>query len=332
MCAPSPPPAPDYAAAANATAQGNKEAVLTQTAANRVNQITPQGNLTYNITGQDPYGNPTWTATQTYSPEQQSLYDKNNQLSQGLLDSAQTGLGYANDVISHPGVDQSQLPQMPINPGQSYIDAYNQYMQPNWDRQQASTNNNLANQGITQGSEAWQNAQRDLHDQQARDQLAAVTTGMNTGLSANQQGFQQAAYNQMQPINVINALRTGSQVQAPSYAQTPGQTYAPGPDLLGAATNQYNAALGSYNAQAAGNANLLNGAMNLGSAILMSDRRLKRNIKRIGTHDCGIGIYSYVYVWGEPGVGVMADELEKVNPEAVATHPSGYKMVDYSKV
>ena len=119
MCAPSPPPPPDYAAAANATAQGNKEAVLTQTAANRVNQITPQGNLTYNITGQDPYGNPTWTATQTYSPEQQSLYDKNNQLSQGLLDSAQTGLGYANDVISHPGVDQSQLPQMPINPGLS---------------------------------------------------------------------------------------------------------------------------------------------------------------------------------------------------------------------
>lgn len=332
MCAPSPPPAPDYAAAAQATAQGNKDAVLTQTAANRVNQVTPQGNLTYDITGQDPYGNPTWTATQTYSPEQQALYNKNNQLSQGLLDSAQTGLGYANDVISHPGVDTSQLPQNPINPTETYTDAYNRYMQPNWDRQQASTNNNLSNQGITMGSEAWKNAQQDLRDQQARDQLGAITTGMNTGLNANQQGFQQAAYNQMQPINVINALRTGSQVQAPSYTQTPNQSFAAGPDLLGAATNQYNAALGNYNAQAAGNANMLNGAVGLGSAFLMSDRRLKRNIKRIGTHDSGIGIYSYVYIWGEPGIGVMADELEKVNPDAVAVHSSGYKMVDYAKV
>ena len=270
MCTPSPPPAPDYTAAAKETAQGNKEAVQAQTAANRVNQITPQGNLNYAVTGQDPYGNPTWTATQTYSPEQQALYDKNNQLSQGLLDSAQTGLGYANDVISHPGVDTSKLPQMPINPGQSYIDAYNGYMQPNWDRQQASTNNNLANQGITQGSEAWNNAQRDVHDQQARDQLAAVTTGMNTGLSANQQGFQQQAYNQMQPINVINALRTGSQVQNPSYSATPQQTYSPGPDLLGASSQQYNAALGNTNAQNANNANVASGLGTAAGLALMA--------------------------------------------------------------
>jgi len=75
------------------------------------------------------------------------------------------------------------------------------------------------------------------------------------------------------------------------------------------------------------------GGAALGSPWLMSsDRRLKRNIKRIGTHDTGIGIYSYEYVWGEPGVGVMADEVERVIPDAVVTHPSGFKMVDYSKV
>jgi len=31
-------------------------------------------------------------------------------------------------------------------------------------------------------------------------------------------------------------------------------------------------------------------------------------------------------------MGVMAQEVEKKNPDAVAMHPSGYRMVDYSKV
>jgi hypothetical protein len=69
--APSAPAAPDYRAAAQETAAGNIDAARLATAANRVNQVTPYGNLTYAITGADPYGNPTWTATQTLSPAQQ---------------------------------------------------------------------------------------------------------------------------------------------------------------------------------------------------------------------------------------------------------------------
>jgi hypothetical protein len=59
-----------------------------------------------------------------------------------------------------------------------------------------------------------------------------------------------------------------------------------------------------------------------------SDRRLKSNIERVGTHPLGIGIYEYD-IFGERQRGVMADELEIVLPEAVAVHPSGYKMVNY---
>jgi hypothetical protein len=65
--APSAPAAPDYSGAAQATAAGNIEAARVATAANRVNQVTPYGNLNYAVTGSDPYGNPTWTATQTLS-------------------------------------------------------------------------------------------------------------------------------------------------------------------------------------------------------------------------------------------------------------------------
>ena len=65
-----------------------------------------------------------------------------------------------------------------------------------------------------------------------------------------------------------------------------------------------------------------------GSAALLSDRRLKSNIERIGTHPLGIGIYEYD-IFGSRQRGVMADEVEAVRPEAVITRDDGYKMVNY---
>lgn len=66
--------------------------------------------------------------------------------------------------------------------------------------------------------------------------------------------------------------------------------------------------------------------------VAASDRRLKRNIHRIGTHRLGIGIYEFDYVWGEHAIGVMADEVRKVMPEAVIRGEDGYDRVDYSKL
>lgn len=59
----------------------------------------------------------------------------------------------------------------------------------------------------------------------------------------------------------------------------------------------------------------------------MSDRRLKRNIQKLGTVR-GINVYEWDYVWGEHSAGVMADEV----PWASVMTPSGYYAVDYSKV
>jgi hypothetical protein len=56
------------------------------------------------------------------------------------------------------------------------------------------------------------------------------------------------------------------------------------------------------------------------------------NIKRIGTHRLGIGIYEFDYVWGEHSIGVMADEVRTVMPEAVIRGEDGYDRVDYSKL
>ena len=335
------PPAPDYTAAANATAAGNLEAARATAAANRTNQVTPYGNLTYTANpGTDPYGNTLYTATQTLSPEQQATLNQQNQLNTGLMTTANKGLNYANDVLSQPGVDTSKLPSTGINPGQSYQDAIMSRLSPQMARENEMSDAQLANQGIASGTEAYNNA-KNLLKQGQNDRLTSATVqGMNTGLSANQQAFNQQAYNQMQPINVINALRTGSQVTNPSYAATPNQPYTAGPDILGATNAQYTNQLNATNAANAQSGNFLGGLMNLGGTlgsayIKSSDRRLKTDIKRIGTHDLGMGIYTYHYKDGYNlptglQVGVMAQEVEKVIPEAVIVTDSGFKAVNYA--
>jgi hypothetical protein len=80
--------------------------------------------------------------------------------------------------------------------------------------------------------------------------------------------------------------------------------------------------------QGAANANMQAMASLAGSAMKMSDVRLKSNIERIGTHERGFGIYEYD-IFDRHEIGVLAQEVEQIMPEAVLEHPSGFKMVNY---
>lgn len=63
-----------------------------------------------------------------------------------------------------------------------------------------------------------------------------------------------------------------------------------------------------------------------------SDARLKDVEGRVGYTDEGLPLYLYKYKGDDqPRIGPMAQEVERVRPDAVATHPSGFKMVDYRK-
>jgi len=62
-----------------------------------------------------------------------------------------------------------------------------------------------------------------------------------------------------------------------------------------------------------------------------SDSRLKEDVVRVGTGPLGIGVYEYD-IFGKRERGVMAQEVERVIPEAVVTTPSGYKMVRYDLI
>jgi len=337
--APSAPAAPDYRAAAQETAAGNLEAARQATAANRVNQVTPYGNLSYAITGADPYGNPTWTATQTLSPAQQQLLDYQNQASLGLGKLAGQGLGYVENMLQTP-FNTAALPSTGFNPSQTYQEAYMQRLAPQLQMGREQLAQDLANKGIDIGSKAYENAMR-MQGQRENDLLAAATTqGFGVGQQARQSALQEQAYLRNEPLNTLSAVRTGAQVQGPQFVNSAQQATTAGPDILGAAQMGYNAQMGDFNAQQAAQANFNQGLMGLGAAGIMkySDIRLKENIKAIGVMDNGLTLYSFEYkddiklnpMAGDGiHVGVMAQEVEQVFPYAVKTLDDGYKVVDY---
>ena len=66
-----------------------------------------------------------------------------------------------------------------------------------------------------------------------------------------------------------------------------------------------------------------------------SDRSVKQRIVRIGTHPLGIGLYLFEYKRDflndrRRHFGVMADEVERVMPEAVSRDGNGIRQVDHA--
>jgi hypothetical protein len=197
---------------------------------------------------------------------------------------------------------------------------------------------NAAQQQGYQNTQTQQQANNALAQQQFGNQV----TNANLGNQAQQQQYNQAQTNYNMPLNTLSALRTGAQVQNPTFINAPQQATTAGPDLLGAATATGNYNMAGYNAQQAASSNLTSGLMGLGgtlgAAALMSDIRTKENIEPIGVADNGLTVYKYEYKpefrdhkLAGHGVhyGYMAQEVEQVYPYAVHTLNDGYKVIDY---
>jgi hypothetical protein len=66
---------------------------------------------------------------------------------------------------------------------------------------------------------------------------------------------------------------------------------------------------------------------------LISDTRLKRDTAKMGALADGINLYRYRYLWSDTiYVGVMAQEVAAVMPEAVQRGADGYLRVDYARL
>lgn len=71
----------------------------------------------------------------------------------------------------------------------------------------------------------------------------------------------------------------------------------------------------------------------IGSSIAMSDRRLKKNVFEVGKMPDGLKLYQYRYLDDSgPYIGVMAQEVAEIKPEALGPTVDGFMSVDYSKL
>jgi len=255
--APAAPAAPDPAATAAAQATANKETAVAQANINMVNQYTPQGTLEYTKRGVADDGTPQYSATQTYSPEQQKLYDLTNQAAQQYGETANTQLAAVKGKLAQP-LDFSSLGAAPvINEAtrQSVADSMYQRINPQFDRDRSALETSLANQGITAGSSAYNTAMDELNRSRTDARLAIDAQAGNEAsrLYGLESSARNAAINEMMqqrstPLNELSAMLSGSQVQGPQFV-TPPQAQIASPDIMGMTSNNY--AIGSQNANAA---------------------------------------------------------------------------------
>jgi len=314
------PEAPDPKETAAAQAAMNKETAVTQHGLNSTNQVTPWGNLTYSQNGTWEDGTPRFTATTSLSPEQQELYN--------LSTTTQRTLG-------NIGVEQSDKIRQLLG---TNVDLSNEAVEgrlmelgtkrlnPVLQEREGQMRQDLLNRGIREGTPAFEAEMRRFNESRndAFNQLVLQGRG---------QSIQELLTARNQPINEITALLSGSQVQSPQFTNTPN-TPVSGVDYAGMVQNNYAQEMAGHNAFLGGLAGLGGAAMGAGAKMwAASDRRLKQDIKRVGTHDeTGVPIYTYRYKGGDVTMmGVMADELEAVVPEAVR-EVGGYKVVNYAEL
>jgi hypothetical protein len=235
--APKAPPPPDYAGAASATAAGNLDAARAAAAANRVNQVTPYGNLNYAVTGTDPYGNPTWTATTSLSDVGQQLLNNQNAASLGLGSAITSQLGQVQDVMGRgfnpntPAIQYGgQGPQLgQVGQGPQFARAGTAAQaQGVGQAQQAQGMGNAPTlqTGLDfQGMEGWDKATALLNQrlqpqiQQSEDRLRAQLA--NQGVVAGTEAYNRAMTQQGQKTNdlLTQAQLAGQNVQQNMFGQ-----------------------------------------------------------------------------------------------------------------
>lgn len=193
----------------------------------------------------------------------------------------------------------------------------NQAQQQGFD--QAYANAGLANHAADQQTAV------NLANAQMQNQQGQFNAGLNN--SAHAQGMQDTFAKYNQPLQTYNALQTGAQPAMPTFQGVPGAAMAP-TDVAGLMNNGYANQVGAYNGFMSGLGSLAGAGM-----MAFSDKRLKENVSKVGETPGGNNLYLYNYKGdATPQIGVIAQELRKKQPEAVAKTPSGYLAVDYSKV
>lgn len=341
----SPPKVPNPT---QALAQGNQVASDQQgynaaaQAGSMVNQTNPFGSLTYSQVGTGPNGVPIWNANTSLSPDQQALYDTTmggksiaGQQATSLLGGANYGSMSPTDAIG--GLSSGLTKDL--------LDKKVSYLSPFFNTETDRLDTKLRNQGLLPGQPAYDAAMRGNDTNHG----LAVTNYLS---EAEPQAFQQASQLYNMPAQLAMALGGYGAPTQPNqdFVNAPGMQPA---NLIGATANSQSALMDQYKAQQQQYSSMMSGIMGIPTAVLggwagspaggaaltgmfgaMSDRRLKRDITKVGKWRNGLNLYLYrLFNSDAYEVGVMADEVEQIRPWAIRALPApyhGFKGVDYN--
>lgn len=331
MGKPSAPKAPDPVKTAAAQTGTNVTTALANAQLNNVNQYGPDGSVTYTTSGgqnfTDPstgqtYFVPQYNQTTKLSDAQQAIKNQTDKASLNLGTIANNQSAFLNDYLGKPVDLSSENVSKYIN--DHFTDDFNKQQ----DRQRTDLQTQLSNQGVKLGSAAYTNALNDYSTQRANAYDNMYGNQYNSAV-------QQLLSQRNQPLNEISALLGGSQVQTPTFGAGTNQGSIPTTDFAGITQQDYQNRVNAYNQQVSQSGGLFGGLLGLGGKLLsLSDERAKKNIKPIGRL-MGHKVYEYEYkadMGQAPGkhIGVLAQEAERKNPDAVVKGNDGYRRVNYS--
>lgn len=351
-----PPKAPDPAdpsQLAAAQTGTNISTAIANALLGQTNQNTPYGSLSYRQTGSSTFTDPTTGQTYTIPQFTQDMtLSQAGQAQQNQLDRAGLNLstlaadqsGRIGDMLATP-VSTDGLPELTTDfsaDRQKVEDALMARMNPYLTKAREDAERGLSNRGVKLGSAAYDTGMDAVGRSENDARMAAI---LNAGQEqsrlaalqsqARSQGLGERFAMRNQPINEITALMTGGQVTQPSFGGINSPSM-PTTDYAGLFNNSYNQQMNQYNQRSQQQQSNMGALAGLGSAALLafSDEGLKTDKKRIGKV-AGLGLYEY-RMRNEPKtapkrMGVMAQEVEKVHPDAVVDTPIG-KAVDYGKI
>ena len=225
-----PPPVPDYKAAAKEQGTANLESAVATSKLSNPNTYGPLGSQTVTYgTGADQY---TPTIRQTLTPNAQATLEAQQGVERSLAELGQQGVAQAKTILSTPfnpnlpgidtsiaesvspvnqaaynagsaqrsvagptfqqGIDTSGIAAMPVNAGMTGQQAIMSRLQPQLTQNENATRQRLANQGLVTGGEAYENEMRTMGQNRNDLELQAAAQGINLDAMMNQQGFGQA--------------------------------------------------------------------------------------------------------------------------------------------
>jgi hypothetical protein len=310
---------PNATTTAAAQTASNQQTAITQGELNDVNQVNPNGTSTYKQTGTNADGTPQMTQTTALSAPNQAIYDTGQQTAQNVANTAKSLSANAETTLATPFNADQAIASKIDSIGKTQLD-------PQWAANDAAQAATLANEGVTPGSAAYNNA------------MTSYTAGKNSSynqlyLQGDAQAQSEALANRNSDVNTLGALMSGSQVATPTFSATP-QTSVAGTDVAGITQNAYADENQQAQQSVAANNAMMGGLFGLAgtaatAGIKYSDRRLKTEVRRVGTGARGLPLYEYV-IFGRREQGHMADEVERVCPEAVSVGAFGVKRVNYA--